>query len=166
MKIPKLFLRRKTPKKTPAKIFTARSVHKPKEKFLRFFEVMVILLVFLGTLFALYSSQRTRITGFLNQIPKFLTPKQASQSVAPKVAFDESLKIALRRDSIAFQAVSLTAQGDYLVDVSGGLKIFFSSKKDSNDQVSTLQTLLAKAKIEGKQIKKVDFRFENIVVEY
>ena len=57
-------------------------------------------------------------------------------------------------------------ENDISVKAKNGPTILFSTKKSLTDQVSTLQTLLTKAKIDNKAIKKVDFRFEKIVVEY
>ena len=47
-----------------------------------------------------------------------------------------------------------------------GVTIFFSKEKNFRESISTLQTLLAKAKIDNKTVKQVDFRFDKIIVKY
>lgn len=44
--------------------------------------------------------------------------------------------------------------------------ILFSRQKEIGEQTRSLQTVLQKYKIEGKMLKKIDLRFDKVVVEY
>lgn len=54
------------------------------------------------------------------------------------------------------------------IEVSAGqnLTILFSRQKSVADQIRALQTILQKYRIEGKQLKSVDLRYEQPVVKY
>lgn len=62
--------------------------------------------------------------------------------------------------------IERTSENDLLLFSKNGVVVFFDDQKSLDDQVATLQTLLTKARIDNKALKKVDFRFEKIVVEY
>lgn len=44
--------------------------------------------------------------------------------------------------------------------------VFLSPKKDLNKQLSSLQEALSQLTIKGKQFKKLDFRFDNVIVSF
>jgi hypothetical protein len=46
------------------------------------------------------------------------------------------------------------------------IHVVFSLTKEVTEQVTSLQAVLSRAKIDGKKIKRVDFRFDKLVVEY
>jgi len=46
------------------------------------------------------------------------------------------------------------------------IKVVFSSKKESQIQIDSLQFILSRAKIEGRIVRKIDLRFDKPVVNY
>ena len=67
-----------------------------------------------------------------------------------------------------FEVGSVRESGNDSLEVTSknNILVIFSLKKDLSGQVRTLQTVSTKAKIENRNLKKVDFRFEKIIVEY
>lgn len=152
-------------RRKPAPIFSPGEVHRPKRRFFYLIEVFLVILVLGGTTAAFVSFKGGAIGNFFRSLPARFTPQQEEKKQTPQVSFEDQLKIELAKASLNFDRFEKTNEGNYLV-VIGKSNIFFNQSKDSASQVSTLQTLLSKAKIEGRQVKKVDFRFEKLIVEY
>lgn len=53
-----------------------------------------------------------------------------------------------------------------LVNLSSGETIIFSSSKDVQQQVDSLQIILTRLTIEGKKFQSIDFRYDKPVVTY
>lgn len=125
---------------------------------------MIVTFVVLGTVALVFFYQRNNLASLVKQIGTVFTPKSAPKQET-KTSFEDELTNRLAKSKIESQTLTKTEEGNYSL-LLNKIKISFSSSKDPDRQVSTLQTLLAKAKIDGKAIKKIDFRFENLVVEY
>jgi len=95
-----------------------------------------------------------------------LAPKQASRSAPKARTFEETVIAELKKLSIEPQSSQQTSEGNLLITTKEKMALYFDSKKDPVSQVKTLQTVLAKARIESKKIRRVDFRFENTVIEF
>jgi len=52
------------------------------------------------------------------------------------------------------------------VELRDGGELILSSKKDLENQLSSLQLILSRLTIEGKKLKKLDFRYDNPVVSF
>lgn len=78
-----------------------------------------------------------------------------------KVTFLEN---TLEKQKIAFFSVNLNSDSSFTVVLKEGGEVIFSSKKDLDNQLSSLQLILSRLTIEGKKLKKLDFRFDNPVV--
>ncbi|MCL5675939.1 MAG: hypothetical protein M1120_02330 [Patescibacteria group bacterium] len=48
--------------------------------------------------------------------------------------------------------------------LSGNIQVTFSLTKDFSNQVATLQVILARFRIEGRRVNRIDLRFNNAVV--
>ncbi|MFH1186697.1 MAG: hypothetical protein V1697_00825 [Candidatus Levyibacteriota bacterium] len=53
----------------------------------------------------------------------------------------------------------------FYVDLNDGGQVIFSMKKKLKDQISSLQLILSRLTIEGKRLKKLDFRFNKPIIE-
>jgi hypothetical protein len=49
--------------------------------------------------------------------------------------------------------------------LSSGVKVIFSLDKDIISEVTSLQLILSRFRIEGRKINRIDLRFKNAVVE-
>ncbi len=145
-------------------VFVPEKKHNKKRKTLLIVEISLLVLVLLGTTaFFLkesgfsFSSLGSRLSkAFSLQSP----PAKKTSSTFTQTAKDEIDKKILNIVDISV--------GEGFVDIKTkeGVEIFLDVKKDLDDQVETLQTLLSKAKIDKREIVFVDFRFEKLVVQY
>lgn len=76
------------------------------------------------------------------------------------------LESSLDKKKIAFLSASLNLDNSFTVELKEGEEIILSSKKDLESQLSSLQLILSRLTIEGKKLKKLDFRFDNPVVSF
>ncbi len=150
-----------------APFFSVKKKFSWKDRVIRFLELGLIALVILGTLFWLLISSHFSFNKFLSGVVNNIQPKISSSS-AQKVTSDEDKIKQLLKTNNVIQVVSVTkSQEGYLeVHSKEGLIVYFSLAKNLQDEVTTLQTLSSKAKIDNKSLKIVDFRFNKIVVQY
>ncbi len=75
-----------------------------------------------------------------------------------------TLEKLLKEKSISYALVSPYDESSYLIHLSSGEEILFSSNKSLETQVSSLQLIISRLTIEGKRIIRLDFRFDKPVV--
>lgn len=51
-----------------------------------------------------------------------------------------------------------------IASLSGDIQVTFSLTKDLSNQVATLQVILARFRIEGRKVNRIDLRYNNVVV--
>jgi hypothetical protein len=82
--------------------------------------------------------------------------------------FNEISKIekALSKTNIKF--VKTTRQNDLsiLVNLSDKEEVIFSSKKDLQSQIASLQLIVKRLTIEGKRFKRLDFRYDKPLIVF
>lgn len=78
----------------------------------------------------------------------------------------ESYQTAFKNAKISFISISLNTDNSLEVKLKDGGVVILSSKKDIGSQISSLQLILSRLTIEGKQLKILDFRFDNPVVSF
>ena len=76
------------------------------------------------------------------------------------------LQNELNKNMISYSAVNANSDGSFIVELKDGGEVILSSKKDVESQLSSLQLILSRLTIEGKTLKKLDFRFSNPVVSF
>jgi hypothetical protein len=99
---------------------------------------------------------------FLNEyFPDFLSPL-AKTKFQDRARLESSLKKA----NIKF--IKITTQGDLslLVELSSQEGVIFSSKKDIQSQIASLQLVVKRLTIEGKRFKSLDFRFDKPMITF
>ncbi len=96
-----------------------------------------------------------------------MRPEVKKEEKSRALSREEELENLINTEKVLdIDRVERTAENDFLLFSKNGMVVFFDEQKSFDDQVATLQTLLTKARIDNKALKKVDFRFEKIVVEY
>lgn len=150
-----------------APFFSVKKKFSWKDRVIKFLELGLIVLVIIGTLFWLLVSSHFSFNKFFSVVVNNVKPKISSSS-AQKVTSDEDKIKQLLKTSGVMQVVSVTKfpEGYLEVHSKEGLVVYFSLAKNLQDEVTTLQTLASKAKIDNKSLKIVDFRFNKIVVQY
>ncbi len=156
-----------TANKTSVPVFTVKKKHAWRDQILRWVSILLIISVLLGTVVWILLSSNFSYEKIFSEVLTRIKPEVRKEVKIKASSKEEELKQLIDNDKVfEIESLTNTTEGDILVKAKKGPTIIFASKKSLTDQVSTLQTLLTKAKIDNKAIKKVDFRFEKIVVEY
>lgn len=137
-------------------MFQKRRLKKERSKYRikTLFILLLFLLLSLVIIEYLYLNFSFGRTSFISPIAKI------NQS---KIALLEN---ALEKQKIAFTSTSLNSDSSFTVELTEGGEVILSSKKDLDSQLSSLQLILSRLTIEGKKLKKLDFRFDNPIVSF
>lgn len=129
-----------------------------KEKHRRKVIIFLFLLafLFLSLILIIFSYQKLFYSkdAFLNPVSKENLDKESR------------LNQLLNDKNVGFSNISILYDSSYLVNLKEGEQVIFSARKDLKSQVSSLQLMLARLKIEGKKFKILDFRYDNPVVSF
>ena len=148
-------------------VFNVKKKHAWRDQILRWVSILMLVLVLLGTLVWILLSANPPFEKIINDVLSRIKPEIKKETKIKTNSKEEELRNLIENDKVLeIETLANTVENDISVKAKNGPTILFSTKKSLTDQVSTLQTLLTKAKIDNKAIKKVDFRFEKIVVEY
>ncbi|MCL5411134.1 MAG: hypothetical protein M1150_00080 [Patescibacteria group bacterium] len=152
-----------------AKIF---SISKPnKHKRLRFKLIingLVIVLLFTISVVGVNIFRPTLPKVSLDFITQRLVsslPKNTIAEVKKEKSFEEQIAEQLNPDLFKMKETKAVEAGVEF-DSAEGMQAIFSKQKDPTEQVTSLQTVLSRARIDGRKVKKIDFRFDKLVVEY
>ena len=105
------------------------------------------------------------------QIPTiFLTQSQSAQTfgkITDKNTLS-ALNIAanLLKSDFTPQNIRVLDQGDVAVYGNYAIVAIFTQAKNTNLQLDSLQSILARSKIDAAKIAKIDLRFDNPIVIY
>ena len=83
----------------------------------------------------------------------------------PDLTFEDKIKNIFNSSQINVLRISQLNNSDYEVLNNKGLKILITKTKDLKNQLTSLQLILERFRIEGRQLKKVDLRFKNPIIE-
>ncbi len=148
-------------------VFTVKKKHAWRSQLLRFIGTGLILLVLVGTVAWLVVSANFSLSQFLSKQLQSLKPEVREQEMKKTATKEEQLSALVDKDKVVeIDSITKTPEEDLLLKAKNGPVVFFAARKSLTDQVATLQTLLTKAKIDNKALKKVDFRFDKTVIEY
>lgn len=125
--------------------------------------VIPILLIGLPTIiFFVFNQSLLKNKSLISPVPIVLSIN------ARKILFsnipDSNLEDLLRKSGINYSLISSSSDLSYLVKLETGEEVIFSSKKDLNSQVASLQLILSRLKIEGRSFKRLDLRFDQPVI--
>lgn len=117
--------------------------------------LFVLVILFVSTLGFLVRTHRQYGLIFFQQ-EKITTPLVGK---IPEQELAEELKKA------DFRVISLSIIGEKVIEasISGGIKIIFKTE-EIEKQISSLQLILPRFKIEGRIPKKIDLRFEKPII--
>ena len=127
---------------------------KSKYRIKTIFILLIFLLLSVAIIEYLYLNFSFGRASFLSPIAK------VNQS---KVAVVEN---TLDKKKIPFLSTSYNLDNSFTVELRDGGEVILSSGKDLDSQLSSLQLILSRLTIEGKKLKKLDFRFDNPVVSF
>ena len=118
--------------------------------------MLVVLLLFLSLGFLL---RFYRQSGYL-----LFQQEQIIKPTAGKSSQNE-LAEELKKADIRIISLSIISEKGIEASISGGTKVLFRTE-EVVQQVSSLQAILARFKIEGRIPKKIDLRFEKPIVVF
>ncbi len=147
-------------------VFQVKKKHSWRGRLVRLLEVLLIVLVLFGTLVWYLMQSHFCFNNFFVSVSERLSIKVEQPKGKKEQTDQEKLKSTIVESKV-FEIESIkNAQEGFEVKSKTGLTVFFSKEKNFDESIRTLQTLLAKAKIDNKTVKQIDFRFDKIIVKY
>ncbi len=137
-------------------MFRQRKLKKEKSKIR--LKLLFVLLLFLSLL--VIAGEYLYLNFSFGRI-SFISPIAKEQR--SKLAIVEN---ALDKKHILYTSANVNSDGSYTIRLKDGGEVILSSKIDIESQLASLQLILSRLTIEGKQLKKLDFRFDNPVVSF
>lgn len=152
-------------RKAQTKVFTPSKEHKKTRRTILFIEVLVVILIVIGTLAIFLRPQDLSWDRFIRDLERRVVLKNPETEIQNE-SFEEKIKALIDGKLLHIKSIKKSSQGFYTIESKEQTKVIIDEKKDLDDQVRTLQTVLSKAKIEKKRTILIDFRFEKLVVRF
>lgn len=76
----------------------------------------------------------------------------------------QTIEITLRKYKIPYKMVTKYEEHSYEILLQNGEVVLLSGKKQIEQQISSLQVIVSRLTMEGKQFKKLDLRFDKPVI--
>jgi hypothetical protein len=148
------------PHAKPRKIKTDRRVRREQKAKLTLFGVAVA--AFFVTLIVLVV-MFVRPEGLVS--PLGALERKAVLAEAKKANQDtKKIQSYLKKEKIAYATIDRLSDSSYSVSLKSGEKVYLSDDKDILKQLTSLQLILARLTMEGKQALRLDFRYDKPVV--
>ncbi len=148
------------------KLFSLQRKNRTKDLLFNLVVAVLLLFVLISTISPLLGSIGVKILHGLENVKNNLSPQKmvAVNPLAP--SFKDQVKEKV--DPAIFEIKDFKEIDAYSLEATSfqGVVAVFGTHQSLDDQVSSLQTLLAKSRIEAKQVKKIDLRFNKTIVEY
>ena len=141
---------------------------KLKKKIYRKIGIALLFFSLAGVTFFTLSRTFPRLfitSSYISPLPIELSEKVKLQSFLQTKSTD-ILAMQLSKNNIAYSTLGESTDASYIATLKNGEEIVFSPKKDLTAQVSSLQYILTRLTIEGKEFKLLDFRFDKPVIVF
>lgn len=128
--------------------------------------VSIVLISFfpLLILFILYFLYFYFLNHDLLESPLPQDKKAEKKHILGKVTI-EDIENSLKREGLSLSSITASSSS-YIVVLRSSEEVWFSDKKDARLQTSSLQLILSRFTIEGKKVKRIDFRFDKPLIEF
>jgi len=103
------------------------------------------------------------LSAYYNVLFKY--PPKTPVSIEKSSALSD-LELILKNKNIQYQKILSGNDLSFFVTLKDGGLVIFSLKKGLSEQMSSLQLILSRLTIEGKRLKKLDFRFDKPIIEF
>lgn len=126
--------------------------------------LLTILIVILSgiSLYKLNIFEKIRGSSVVSPIPGIVGVKNSVQAVFSNPT--DELKDNLRKAGVEYTDIYTASESAYIVKQKEGQEIYFTSTKDIKIQVATLQLILSRLTIEGKNFTRLDLRYDKPVI--
>ena len=148
------------------KEFVAPKTHRRKRLIRVVIEVSVIVAVLLGTILSLVRFSNFSFEKAGEKLLNTVSLREPTYKTSKETTFEEKIEQLIDGKILDIVSIEETKEGNFEIKSKEGVVVVVSGNKDLDFQARTLQTLLAKAKIDKRQVVLVDFRFDKLVVRY
>lgn len=153
-------------KRTDQKVFVAPKIHEKKKRIRLAVELLLISSVLVGTILGLIRFGEFSFGKTAAKLRSIVSLRTPVLEITNEATFEEKIKKIIDKRILEVASIEKTSEGDFKIRSHTEVVVIISANKDLEIQAKTLQTLLAKAKIENEQVTLVDFRFDKLVVRY
>jgi hypothetical protein len=129
-----------------------------KEKRKAYKKRLGILLIFVGLLLVNFIFI---YFAFLEKPKPIISPLSKNQTTSLK-----QIEIMLQKYKIEYISISTQKDLNYLVKLKNGAQIVLDPSKNIDQELSSLQLILSQLKIEGKTLKRLDFRYKKPIIVF
>lgn len=103
---------------------------------------------------------------FLNPRPNYISPVSGVMHFDYTLQNDSVLfENLLREKKVAYESIKMT-NTSYIIKLKKGPEVYFSKSKNLEKQISSLQYILTRLTMEGKQFRKLDLQFDKPVITF
>jgi hypothetical protein len=117
-----------------------------------------ILLIFIGLLLVNFI---LIYLAFLEKPKPIISPLSKNQQTSIK-----QIELSIKNKNIEYISVSTQKDSNYIIKLKNGAEVILDSGKNIDQELSSLQLILSQLKIEGKTLKRLDFRFQKPIIVY
>jgi len=138
--------------KLPKTTVTKKQRKKVKQKKISVFLIVLGLSLIASSLF--YFAFLEKKTLYLNPLSKDQTSKNSQ------------VERLLKEKEIPFESVTTSKDLSYVIKINSESEVIIDSKKEIEQQVSSLQLITSQLTIEGKAFKRIDFRYQKPIITF
>ncbi|MBI3980381.1 hypothetical protein HY345_00090 [Candidatus Microgenomates bacterium] len=104
---------------------------------------------------------------YKNKPQVFISIPQPGKLVGPSANRDLYVDLVnlLAQNQLSVSYLNFIDNETIEASLSSGIKVIFTTKKDIKEEVASLQLILARFRIEGRKVNKIDLRFKNAFIE-
>lgn len=147
--------------------FEIKKPNTKAKKTLLFFEIGLVVLVLSGTIWGVVSLTNFSFLNFFQENVIKVVPITPEPKIGEiKQSKSEALIASLPEEVFQLEKIKEETSNELKLLSTEDTTVIFSLNKDIEFQLTTLQNLLTKAKINKKKVKRIDLRYEKAVVNY
>lgn len=117
-----------------------------------------ILLIFIGLIAINFMLV---YTAFLEKPKPIISPLSKNQ-----ISSNQVVERKLKESMISYESFSTEKDLSYKVKLKAGGEVIIDPNKDIEEQLSSLQLILKQLKIEGKALRRLDFRYQKPIITF
>lgn len=103
---------------------------------------------------------------FVSQ-PAFISPVQQGRDLHEGQKGNEVYQktlLELKKNNILFNSVIPASDSSMVIQLSDGKEVVLSGQKNINEQISSLQLILTRLTMEGREYERLDLRFDKPII--
>lgn len=141
-------------------------IHKKKRRWRLIIEFIFIGVVVVGSAVTFLQWGNFSYRGAFDEFKEVLSIQKETPLTKSGISVEEKIKDIYDKKIIKITSVDYSNPDFIMIKSQEKVIVVISTSKNLEEQANTLQNVLTKAKIEGKSVTLVDFRFEKLVVRY